>query len=71
MCSYDEQLEKLIVERNAFENKVKALESKGYVDSIENTAVRAFIHIIVESGQLSGEDTEFVKDTYHDFKLRK
>ena len=34
-------------------------------------AVRDFIHYITETGQLSGEDNDFVKAMYYDFREHK
>ena len=31
-------------------------------------AIRDYIHFIVETGQLSGEDNVFIKAMYYDFK---
>lgn len=33
-------------------------------------AVREYIYFIVETGQLSGSDNEFIKAMYYDFKER-
>tara|TARA_R110000772_G_scaffold45257_2_gene103816 strand:+ start:447 stop:590 length:144 start_codon:yes stop_codon:yes gene_type:complete len=38
------------------------------MSELENKAVREFVYFIQQTGQLSGDDVEFLKSAYYDFK---
>ena len=38
------------------------------MDEEQLKAIRDFIYFVVESGQLSGDDNDFIKAMYYDFK---
>jgi hypothetical protein len=59
MTNLDEQIEELILERNSFEAEVK--KYKQDIKLVSSTAINYFADCIIESGQLSGSDNEFIK----------
>ena len=58
----EQLLIKTIKQCNAFEARVKYLESDEYVKGIKFTGIEEFIHFVIETGELSGSDNKFMWD---------